>query len=534
MYNNKFKAILFPVILAVAVVLGMLINAAMSRQKVQIPVGKNAVAPMQGGKLDLILNMINYSYVDTVDIHKIEENAIPQILNDLDPHTVYIPAKDMQRVNEEMVGNFGGIGVQFYKYLDTVTVVKVVPGGPAEKAGLQDGDRIVQVDDSLVAGRNMDTDAIMKLMRGEVGTDVTLTLARRGENKPLTKRVVRGNIPIKSVAVAYMVDDTTGLVKVNTFGMNTYNEFMQSLEKLSAQGMKKVIVDLRDNEGGILPVAIQMINEFLPEGRLILYTQGKAAPRMDYSSNGRGQYKELQLVVLINDFSASASEIFAGAIQDNDRGMIIGRRSFGKGLVQEQRILPDGSALRLTVARYYIPSGRSIQKPYDQGKEKYYSDIYERIMHGEFLQKDSIHFDENLKFKTIGGRTVYGGGGVMPDVFVPNDTSGYSDYLVEVSRKRQLLYEYTFEFMDKHRPEMQDIKDYKQLLKYLERFDLVNEMADYASRYGVKRNAKGIRASRLILDTTIKAFIGRHVLDDDGFFPIYYMDDITIKKALEV
>ena len=331
-----------------------------------------------------------------------------------------------------------------------------------------------------------------------------------------------------------MVDDTTGLVKVNTFGMNTYNEFMQSLEKLSAQGMKRVIVDLRDNEGGILPVAIQMINEFLPEGRLILYTQGKAAPRMDYNSNGRGRYKELPLSVLINDFSASASEIFAGAIQDNDRGSIVGRRSFGKGLVQEQRILPDGSALRLTVARYYIPSGRSIQKPYDQGKEKYYSDIYERIIHGEFLQKDSIHFDENLKFKTIGGRTVYGGGGVMPDVFVPNDTSGYSEYLVEVTRKRQLLYEYTFEFMDKHRPEMKDIKNYKQLLKYLERFDLVDEMADYVARHGVKRDAKGIRTSRTILDTTIKAFIGRHVLDDDGFFPIYYMDDMTIKKALEV
>ena len=332
----------------------------------------------------------------------------------------------MQRVNEEMVGNFGGIGVQFYKYRDTVTVVKVVPGGPSERAGLKDGDRIVKVGDSIVAGRNVNTDDIMKMMRGEIDTEVELTIVRRGTPKSFVKKVVRGSIPIKSVDVAYMVNDTTGLIKVKTFGMNTYDEFMQALEKLSAQGMRKVIVDLRDNEGGILPIAIRMINEFLPEGKLILYTQGKASPRMDYNSNGKGKYQQLPLEVLINEFSASASEIFAGAIQDNDRGMIIGRRSFGKGLVQEQRVLPDGSALRLTIARYYIPSGRSIQKPYDQGKEKYYSDIYERLLHGEFGQKDSIHFDEKLKFKTVGGRTVYGGGGVMPDIFVPADTLGYS------------------------------------------------------------------------------------------------------------
>ena len=284
--------------------------------------------PMQGSKLDLILNMINYSYVDTVDVLEIEENTIPLMLKDLDPHTVYIPAKDMMRVNEELVGNFGGIGVQFYKYLDTVTVVKVVPGGP------------------LVAGVKMNTDDIMKLMRGEVGTEVELTLVRRGVAQPIRKRVTRGNIPIKSVAVAYMVDDTTGLVRVNTFGMNTYNEFIQALDKLSAQGMRKLIVDLRDNEGGVLDIAVQMINEFLPEGRLILYHQGKASPRMDFKSNGKGRYQDLPLDVLINEFSASASEIFAGAIQDNDRGTIVGRRSFGKGLVQDQRILPDGSALR--------------------------------------------------------------------------------------------------------------------------------------------------------------------------------------------
>ena len=297
--------------------------------------------------------------------------------------------------------------------------------------------------------------------------------------------------------------------------------------------MKRLIVDLRENEGGILPIAIRMINEFLPEGKLILYTQGKASPRMDYNSNGKGKYQQLPLTVLIDEASASASEIFAGAIQDNDRGNIVGRRSFGKGLVQEQRLLPDNSALRLTVARYYVPSGRSIQKPYDEGKEKYYTDIYQRLLHGEFSQKDSIHFDEKLKYQTVGGRTVYGGGGIMPDLFVPGDTVGFSRYLVEVNRKNQYLYDFTFDFMDRHRQETKNIKDYKQLLKYLDRFDLVNEMADYAAAKGLKRDEKGIRDSYDVLNSLIKAFIGRHVLDDDGFYPLLYQNDVTIKKAIE-
>lgn len=532
MYNNKLKAIILPVLLALAIVLGMVISSFFNWRNVSTP-SQGTYMPVSGSKLDMILNMINYSYVDTVDIKEIEEKAIPQIIKDLDPHTVYIPAKDMQRVNEEMIGNFGGIGVQFYKYLDTVTVVKVVLGGPAEKAGLLDGDRIVKVNDSLVAGKKMNTDAIMKMMRGEIGTEVLLTIRRHGVDQPILKKVVRGSIPIKSVEVAYMVNDTVGLVKVKTFGMNTYEEFMTALENLKAQGMKRLIVDLKDNEGGILTIAIRMINEFLPKGRLILYTQGKASLRVDYNSNGKGNYQDLPLTVLINEFSASASEIFAGAIQDNDRGMIIGRRSFGKGLVQEQRELADGSALRLTVARYYIPSGRSIQKPYNEGKEKYYSDIYQRLLHGEFSQKDSIHFDEKLKYQTVGGRTVYGGGGIMPDIFVPEDTVGFSNYLLNVSRKSPLLYEYTFNFMDRHRHEMKDIKDYRQLLKYLEKYDLVNEMADYAAQHGVKRDPKGIRESYKVMDTAIKSYIGRHLLDDEGYYPISFINDVTLKKAIE-
>lgn len=531
MYNNKWKAIIMPVAIALAIVLGMYINSLFEKRSASI--GRQAeFLPVQGSKLDLILNMINYSYVDSVDINEIQEKAIPLLIKDLDPHTVYIPAKDIQRVNEEMMGNFGGIGVQFYKYLDTVTVVKVVPGGPSEEAGILDGDRIVKVNDSIVAGKKVDTDKIMQMMRGEIDTKVKLTIIRRGEKETIVKTVTRGVIPIRSVDVSYMLNDTTGYVKVKTFGMNTYEEFMSALASLEKQGMKKLILDLRGNEGGILPIAVNMINEFLPADRLILYTEGKASPKFEYNSNGKGKYQELPLTVLIDEFSASASEIFAGAIQDNDRGILVGRRSFGKGLVQEQRKLPDNSALRLTVARYYIPSGRSIQKPYDQGKEKYYSDIYTRLLHGEFEEKDSIHFDEKLKYQTIGGRTVYGGGGVMPDIFVPADTTGNSKYLNEVSRS-QYLYEYTFYFMDRHRPELKNIKDYQELLSYLQKYDLVGEMAKYAEKRGLKRDAKGIRDSYDVLDVTIKAFIGRHVLDDNGFYPIYNLKDKTIERALQ-
>ena len=296
--------------------------------------------------------------------------------------------------------------------------------------------------------------------------------------------------------------------------------------------MRKLVVDLRDNEGGVLPIAIQMVNEFLEAERLILYTQGQASPRADYLSNGQGNFKDLPLDVLINEFSASASEIFAGAIQDNDRGRIIGRRSFGKGLVQEQRMLADGSALRLTVARYYTPSGRSIQKPYDKGKMAYYNDIYERMMHGEFEQKDSITFDENLKYTTVGGRTVYGGGGIMPDIFVPADTAGGSRYLAEVSRTAY-LYDYTFDFMDRHRQEMTGLKNYKELQAYLKQFDLVEEMANYAARRGLKRDERGIRESGAIMRNRIEAYIGRHLLDDDGFYPILGEMDNTLKEAIE-
>jgi len=519
-----------PVIVALAVVLGMFINSLFIRKDFQNK--QELFLPVQGSKLDMVLNMVNHSYVDTVDIGKIEEKAIGEIIKDLDPHTVYIPAKEMKKVNEDMAGQFGGIGVQFYKYKDTVTVVKVVPGGPSEKAGILDGDRIIKVNDSLIAGVKMEDTKIMSMMRGELGTNVDITIVRRGEKHPIVKTITRSGIPVKSVDVAYMVDDTTGYVKVKTFAMNTYDEFMSALKRLQESGMKKLIVDLRNNEGGILPIALKMVNEFLEKDKLILYTQGKASPRADYYSNGKGFYKGLPLVVLINEASASASEIFAGTIQDNDRGTIVGRRSFGKGLVQEQRMLPDGSALRLTVARYYIPSGRSIQRPYDEGKEKYYSDFYVRALHGELEEKDSIHFDEKLKFQTVGGRTVYGGGGIMPDVFVPADTTGYSTYLGKLNRSMK-LYEYTFDFMDRHRAELKNVKDYKELLQQLKKYDLVGEMVKYAEKEGIKTDRKGLRDSYTVIQVDLQAYIGRHVLDDEGFYPILGSIDNTLLRAIK-
>ncbi|MDR0766008.1 MAG: S41 family peptidase [Odoribacteraceae bacterium] len=530
MEKRTLKTVLTPVTLALAVVFGIMIAPGVKQRQ---QATNRAFLPVNGSKLDWMIGMIAHSYVDSIDVARIEEEvAIPALLKELDPHTVYIPAKDLQRTNESIVGNFGGIGVQFYKYRDTVVVVKVVPGGPSESVDIRDGDRIVQVDDSIVAGKKMNSDQIMKMMRGEIATKVRLTIQRAGENKPIVKQITRGSIPLKSVEVAFMPNDTTGYIKITIFDMNTLAEMTRVIDELTAKGARKLVIDLRGNEGGVLNIALNMVNEFLEADRLMLYTLGNASPRKEYHSTGRGKYKDVQLVVLIDELSASASEIFAGAIQDNDRGVIVGRRSFGKGLVQEQRLLPDGSALRLTVARYYIPSGRSIQKSYEGGKEKYYSDIYARALHGELSEKDSITFDENLKFFTLGGRPVYGGGGIMPDIFVPVDTTGNSRYFADLIRT-SILYDFTIDFMDHHRARLAGTKNVSEILDYLKPHDLVNDLAAYAETRGLKRDETGIRASRALIDTRVKAYIARHVMDDDGFYPVFLQDDETFLKALE-
>lgn len=530
MYKNSKIIILIPLIVALSVVLGMLINKYLyhSRNTYTYSV-PNKTYP-SGSKLGLILNMINSSYVDSVNVNQIEEDAIPALFKSLDPHTSYISSKNMKKVREEMQGEFGGLGVQFYRYLDTVTVVNVVPEGPAYRVGILSGDRIVRVGDSLIVGKKWNNDRVMKVMRGNIGTEVNLEIYRRGEKKALNKKIKRGAIPIHSVDIAYMLNDTTAYIKVNSFMMNTYTEFMEGLEKL--KGMKRLIVDLRGNPGGVLPIAINMANEFLKKGDLIVYTEGKSNPRSDYSANGKGLYQDLPISILIDEGSASASEIFAGAMQDNDRGLVIGRRSFGKGLVQNQTILSDGSAVRLTVARYYTPSGRSIQKDYKKGNKEYFNELYDRMQHGEMSVKDSIHFDKKLLKYTKNGRKVYGGGGIMPDIFVPADTSGYSKYLIDASRKN-LIYDFTFDFMDKHRDEMRKLKNYKQVLNYLSRYNLVEDMVKYSESRGLKRDNKGIKDSEHLMLNLINSFIGRHTLDNAGFYPINAKTDKTLIKAIE-
>lgn len=529
-YNNNKRAILLPLIISGAIVVGMFAGRMLTGNKNIVTQGEQRNT---FGKLDMIISMIDHNYVDTVDSKQMVEDAIPALLKHLDPHTVYIPAKDFENVNQGLRGNFGGIGVQFIMYKDTVAVVKVVPGGPSEKGGLIDGDRIVKVNDTLIAGIKMDQNKIMGMMRGEIGTKVKISVKRKGVKNLLHKELTRGSIPLTSVDVSYMMSEEVGYIKINKFAMNTYQEFMMGIEKLKGLGMKRLVVDLRNNSGGYMGAAVNMINEFLTEKSLIVYTQGKAHSRTDYMANGKGGYKDIPLVVLIDEGSASASEIFAGAIQDNDRGSIVGRRSFGKGLVQEQRRLPDGSALRLTVSRYHSPSGRCIQKPYDEGKASYYSDIAKRFMHGELSEKDSIHNNIELKYKTKGGRTVYGGGGITPDVFVPIDTTGVSIYLRRLMEKN-LIYRYSFSYVDSHRKEMKDLKDYKQVLDYLSKKDVVSQFVRYAVKNGVKKDNKGLKASYEIIDIRLKAYMARHLIDDPGFYPIIRKLDATLEKAFNI
>jgi len=528
--NNKTK-IFLPILLALAIILGMFINSFF--QPNSTPGVFRAPATTANYKLDAVLDMIVEDYVDTVSAKRLVEQAIPALLKDLDPHTVYIPAKDLQRFNEDLKGNFGGIGVQFIRYQDTVAVVRVVEGGPSEHVGVLAGDRIVKVDSIPIVGAEIKDDFIMSKLKGPKGTGVKVSLARRGVKDLIELDIIRGSIPVASVDVAYMINDELGYIKVSRFGATTFHEFSKGLEKLKNQGLKKLVVDLRGNTGGYMSAATNMINEFLPEGKMIVYTEGKSQAKTDYVSTGRGDCQELPITILIDEFSASASEIFAGAIQDNDRGKIVGRRSFGKGLVQEQRMLPDGSAMRLTVARYYTPTGRCIQKPYSNGKEAYNNDINKRYVHGEFEKRDSIHFADSLKFKTPGGNIVYGGGGIMPDVFIPVDTNGYSNYFREISRKG-LIYRFAFYYVDEHRAEMKDFTKVEEILAFLKNKPLIKELTKYCQDAGVKLNKKGLNHSIEIIETQVKAYIARDLIDDDGFYPIISELDKTIDYVIDM
>jgi carboxyl-terminal processing protease len=559
-YNNPKRSIFLPLMLALSLIVGILIGIFLPRQNLM---PQHSSIRSRNDKINSILNIIESSYVDSVNRNDLVETAIPAILKKLDPHSVYIPAKDLVRANEPLQGNFEGIGISFNILSDTILVISTIPGGPSEKVGLEAGDKIIYVNDSLVAGKHISDENVMGILKGPRGTVVRIKILRKGHNELLAFNISRDKIPIYSVDVNYMVNASTGYIRINNFAVTTFDEFLENLKELKAHGMTKLIVDLRGNSGGVMDPAIQIANQFLKEGQLIVYTKGRTQPRHEAKATGKGEFETGDLVILIDEWSASASEILAGAIQDNDRGTIIGRRSFGKGLVQEPIQFADGSGMRLTIARYYTPTGRSIQKPYNNGFEEYYDDLNTRYDRGEFEISDSIHFSDSLKFTTPGGRTVYGGGGIMPDKFVPVDTSGISPYFLKV---RPSIYQFALKYTENHREALKRFTEAGELEKYLDKQNLLDQFTNYvqmngtqavqtttirinpdrsqipgiieipavepARGAGVKTDPEGLRISGKIIHTQIKAYIARNILDNKGFYPIWEQIDTTLRYAI--
>lgn len=526
---NKRIYFLLPLLLAIAVIIGIYIGNKfnfISNQN-QMQIGGNV-------KMSALIDIIKNKYVEEVSVDSLVEEAIPKIIAGLDPHSVYIPAKEFEAANEDLEGSFSGIGVQFSIMNDSVMIVDVVSGGPSEKVGLMPGDRIVNINDTAFVGSKMTNESVFKKLRGDKGSKVKLSI-KRATSKPLLDfTITRGDIPVNSIDITYQPAPGVGMIKVNKFGANTYAEFINALAKLKKEKVKGIVIDLRGNSGGYMEAAINMINEFLPKDQLIVYTEGKSSPRSEARSNGSGSFQETPIVVLIDEWSASASEIFAGAIQDNDRGTIIGRRSYGKGLVQQQIPFYDGSAVRLTIARYHVPSGRCIQKEYKLGdSEDYQADILNRFMHGEFDTKDSIKQNEALKYETISGRTVYGGGGIMPDIFIPRDTVGMNSYFNTVVN-RGIIYQFAFAYADKHRDELKQYKDHRALLAHLENSTILPEFVEYAEKKGVRRRPFLIEEAEPLLLNQLYSYTARNILGDNAFYPIFFKDDKALNKAIEL
>lgn len=487
-------------------------------------------------KLRTILGIIKTDYVDRIDVDSLIEQSLPDLLASLDPHSAYIPASELTAVNEDLEGSFSGVGVSLQILNDTVNVLEVISGGPAEKVGILQGDRIIKADGISLTGPEMTSDSVFKTLSGKKGTKVALDIVRRTSKKPLKFDVIRGDIPVNSVDCSYMIGEGIGYLRVSKFARNTYNEFFNALEELKAKGARKFVVDLRGNSGGFMDQAIYMANEFLPAGKLIVYTKGRRPENETMAvSDGTGNFKNAELTVLMNEYSASASEIFAGAIQDNDRGLVIGRRSFGKGLVQNQTELPDSSAMRLTVARYYTPSGRSIQKEYKRGRDgRYEMDIVDRYSHGEFYNVDSVKLDKKNVFLTGNGRKVYGGGGIMPDIFVPEDTTGVTSYYINVANNG-LIQKFAYNVADRYRQMLDGVRTTERLLKVLPRDNtLLENFVKFAASNGVPARWYYINQSRSLLLSQIKAMIARDVLGYNSFIELLNRDDVTVEKAVEL
>lgn len=486
-----------------------------------------------GGKIDAVLSYISDSYVDTVNMRMLVEDALPNIIQELDPHSEYISATDMKRVNEDLEGHFSGIGVSFYLLRDTIVVTGIVPGGPSEAAGIEPWDRIVMVNDTIVTGGMIQNEDVLKKLRGEKGSEVKLGIRRDNSNRLQDITVTRGDIPMNSVNAAYMLTDKTGFIKLGrNFGFNTFSEFISAISKLKSQGAQAFIIDLRGNAGGSLEIVVSMVNEFLNRGDLIVYTEGRNFPRSDNYANGSGTCKEDEIVVLIDELSASASEILAGAIQDHDRGLVIGRRSFGKGLVQSQRNFPDGSAVRLTVARYYTASGRSIQRGYEKGKyDEYEMEAINRYLEGDYINVDTMN---NLSpYKTLGGRTVYGGDGIMPDIFVARDTAGINSYYNSVVNKR-LDEKYAMTYSDMYRSKLSQFDNWPDLYNHLRQQPLLLNLVSFADNNGIRRRPYYIQESGELFENTLYAYIIRNFFGEEAFWATYYKKDPLVKKGIEL
>ena len=537
MYRNSKQAILFPLLLAAGVAAGLLLGHYLGRNTTASQLkGVLDRMTLPTNKLTYTLSLIENEYVDSVSMDSLSEHVIPLLVRELDPHSVYIPASEMAELNEPLEGEFDGIGVVFNMATDTVIVLNVIPQGPSDKAGVKAGDRIIEIDDSLVAGRQIPQNRIVRLLRGPRDSKVRLGIERQGISGLVDFEVVRGVIPIKSVESAFRIVDSIGYIKLGQFARTTHEEIRQALARLRAEGVTKLIFDLRGNSGGFLDQAIGVANEFLHDGQLIVYTEDRQHRQLREYADGTGSAREMEVAVLIDEASASSSEILAGALQDNDRGTIVGRRSFGKGLVQRQIPYSDGSALRLTTARYYTPTGRSIQKPYTIGDdESYEEDLINRYRNNEFFSADSIHFADSLKRVTPGGKVVYGGGGIMPDVFVPADTTDVTPYFIEVVG-RNILYRYTIEYADRHREALNAVQTLDELEALLDSDrTLVDDFIRYAARKGVAPRYGDIARSRKLIEAQLRAYIGRNTaLEDNGFYANIYPVDNVIMRAIGI
>ncbi len=486
-------------------------------------------------KVDEIIRYVDNNYVDSVNQQHLETDAIKGMMNDLDPHSEYITAAEFNEMNDPLLGHFGGIGISFRIENDTIMVINPIPGGPSQKVGLMAGDRIVKVNDTLVAGVHVTNNIAMHKLKGKKGTKVKVTIYRRGVPKLLHFTITRGTIPTYSLDIAYMVNKQLGYIKLNKFSATTYEEFDHAVRKLKKEGMKKLILDLRDNPGGYLSAAIQVANEFLPKGKIIVFTKGLHRPKTVAMSTSKGQLKHTDVAILINEGTASAAEIVTGALQDNDVGVVIGRRSFGKGLVQEQFRLPDGSALRLTVARYYTPTGRCIQKPYKKDDFKaYYAEAYHRYLDGEMQHPDSIKFNKSLKFTTPDGKVVYGGGGIMPDIYVPLAVDTIHSFY-NILANKGLIFQFAFEYTDNHRAQLRKFKKFKSFDKG---FNMSNkeyrDLVAYVKDKGITGSPRKVRLSESKIKILFKAYVGRNILNAKGFYPIYHEIDPIFKKAVQV